>query len=52
MRNLFIWFVWLGLVSFWNFTFPNVHPWEDVFVAVCLSWFTMFLKSDWYRSRI
>ena len=32
-----IWFVWLLLVSIWNFGWPSVPPVADVVVAVILS---------------
>jgi|TARA_B100000768_G_scaffold54572_1_gene53084 hypothetical protein len=31
------WFVWLILVTIWNFGFPDVKPIFDVLVAVALS---------------
>jgi hypothetical protein len=33
------WFLWLILVIFWNFGFPDVKPIFDVLVAVVLSIF-------------
>jgi hypothetical protein len=32
-----IWFIWLILVSIWNFGWPSVPPIADIFVAVALS---------------
>ncbi|MDA8956729.1 hypothetical protein N9H19_03840 [Flavobacteriales bacterium] len=31
------WFIWLILVTIWNFGFPEVKPILDVLVAVALS---------------
>tara|TARA_R110002020_G_scaffold48961_4_gene139859 strand:+ start:212 stop:379 length:168 start_codon:yes stop_codon:yes gene_type:complete len=32
-----VWFIWLLLVSIWNFGWPSVPPIADVLVAVILS---------------
>ena len=32
-----IWFIWLLLVSIWNFGWPSVLPITDILVAVGLS---------------
>jgi len=32
-----VWFIWLILVSIWNFGWPSVPPILDVLVAVSLS---------------
>lgn len=32
-----IWFLWLALVTIWNFGWPSVPPIADVLVAVVLS---------------
>jgi hypothetical protein len=32
-----IFIIWLLLVIGWNYSFPNAIPFDDVFVAVCLS---------------
>ncbi len=34
--------IWLILVILWNYKFPDAIPFEDVFIAVCLS---LFVKS-------
>ena len=34
--------IWLVLVILWNYKFPDAIPFEDVFIAVCLS---LFVKS-------
>jgi len=39
-----IWFVWLILVSIWNFGWPSVPPIADVLVAVILSIITYQYK--------
>jgi hypothetical protein len=31
------WFIWLVLVTLWNFGFPDVKPIYDVLVAIALS---------------
>jgi hypothetical protein len=32
-----IWFIWLLLVSIWNFGWPSVPPIADILVAAALS---------------
>jgi len=32
-----IWIIWLFLVIFWNFSYPEAEPIYDVLVAVILS---------------
>jgi hypothetical protein len=36
--------IWLLLVIGWNYNFPNATPFDDVFVAVCLSLFAKLLE--------
>lgn len=31
------WFIWLVLVTLWNYGFPDVKPIYDILVAVALS---------------
>ena len=40
--NVFI--IWLILVIAWNFGYPEASPFGDVFVAVILALFNLFLK--------
>jgi len=40
--NIFV--IWLILVIAWNFGYPTASPLEDVFVAVILALFNLFLK--------
>tara|TARA_B100000003_G_scaffold146442_1_gene131734 strand:- start:36 stop:239 length:204 start_codon:yes stop_codon:yes gene_type:complete len=40
--NIFV--IWLILVVAWNFGYPEASPFEDVFVAVILALFNLFLK--------
>ena len=40
--NVFV--IWLLLVIAWNFGYPEASPFEDVFVAVILAIFNLFLK--------
>ena len=43
----FIWIFWFVLVVLWNYTYPNAHPWEDVFVTVCLSLLSKYLEKTY-----
>lgn len=40
-----IWFLWLALVTIWNFGWPSVPPIADVLVAVVLSIGVMIIKN-------
>ena len=40
--NVFV--IWFILVIAWNFGYPEASPFEDVFVAVILAIFNLFLK--------
>ena len=40
--NVFV--IWLILVIAWNFGYPEASPLEDVFVAVVLAIFNVFLR--------
>ncbi len=42
--TIVIWVIWFVLVVLWNYTYPNVQPWEDVFVAVCLSLLSKYVE--------
>ena len=47
-----IWFIWLILVSIWNFGWPSVPPIADIFVAVALSILAYQYKNrKMYNSR-
>ncbi len=39
------WLIWLILVIFWNYYFPEATPFQDVIVAVILSIFFSFFKT-------
>ncbi len=43
------WFVWLILVVLWNYGFPQATPFEDVIVAVILSF--LFIIIQMLQSR-
>ena len=43
----FIWIIWFVLVVLWNYTCPNVQPWEDVFVTVCLSLLSRYVEKKY-----
>ena len=45
-----IWVVWFVLIIAWNYTYPNVHTWEDVFVAVVLSLLNKYLESKYEKN--
>jgi len=36
-QQIIIWIIWLFLVIFWNFSYPEAKPIYDVLVAVVLS---------------
>ncbi|MBT3622321.1 hypothetical protein OAV36_01705 [Flavobacteriales bacterium] len=40
-----IWWLWLLLVTIWNFGWPSVPPIADVLVAVVLSIGVMIIKN-------
>ena len=40
-----IWWIWLLLVTIWNFGWPSVPPIADVLVAVVLSIGVMIIKN-------
>tara|TARA_S200000501_G_scaffold43061_1_gene34851 strand:+ start:144 stop:287 length:144 start_codon:yes stop_codon:yes gene_type:complete len=40
--NIFV--IWLVMVIAWNFGYPQASPFEDVIVAIILSFFSTFLK--------
>mgnify|MGYP001203041051 CR=1 FL=1 len=42
--NYKVFSLWLLLVTIWNYKYPNVQPWEDVFVAVVLSLMSKYLE--------
>ena len=42
--KFFQWILWLLLVIFWNFGYPQASPLEDVVVAIFLSLIFIFLK--------
>jgi len=41
-----IFFIWLLFVSIWNYNYPSATPFEDVFIAVCLSLFSKSLERN------
>ena len=40
--NIFV--IWLVMIIAWNFGYPQASPFEDVIVAVILSFFNIWLK--------
>tara|TARA_B110000967_G_scaffold176798_1_gene190480 strand:+ start:330 stop:497 length:168 start_codon:yes stop_codon:yes gene_type:complete len=42
--NIIIWSIWLVLVIFWNFYYPEAKPIYDVLVAVILSLIIILIK--------
>ena len=40
--NIFV--IWLVMIIWWNFGYPQASPLEDVIVAVILSLFNIYLK--------
>ena len=42
--NMNIFVIWLVMVIAWNFGYPQASPFEDVIVAIILSFFSTFLK--------
>tara|TARA_Y100001963_G_scaffold22127_1_gene28881 strand:+ start:2124 stop:2294 length:171 start_codon:yes stop_codon:yes gene_type:complete len=38
-----VWGTWFILVVAWNYIYPDVKWWEDVFVTVCLAAFNRAL---------
>ena len=45
MNNKLIWAIWLSLMIVWNYGVPNALPYEDVFIAICLSYLVKYLES-------
>jgi len=41
-----IWMTWFTLVVVWNYFFPNVMWWEDVFATVCMAAFNRSLMRN------
>ena len=39
-----VFIIWLIGVILWNFGYPSASPFEDVIVAVVLSFISMYLK--------
>jgi hypothetical protein len=44
--EIIIFLIWLGLVITWNYKFPSVSPFEDVFVTICLALFSRSLNKQ------
>jgi hypothetical protein len=36
--------IWLLLLIIWNYSFPDALPYEDVFVAVCLTCLVKYME--------
>ena len=36
--------IWLILNILWNYAYPTAKPWQDVLMAVFLSFFSYFIK--------
>jgi hypothetical protein len=45
MNKKIIWAVWLLLLIIWNYSFPDALPYEDVFIAVCLSCLVNYIEN-------
>jgi hypothetical protein len=45
MNNKIIWIGWLLLIIAWNYGVPRALPYEDVFIAVCLSCLVNYIES-------
>ena len=43
-KEIIIWTIWLVLVIFWNFYYPEAKPIYDVLVAVTLSVIFIVIK--------
>ena len=43
-KKIIVWTVWLILVIFWNFSYPEARPILDVLVAVVLSIIFILIK--------
>jgi len=43
-QEVFIWTIWLVLIIFWNFCYPEAKPIHDVLVAVLLSLIFILIK--------
>ena len=43
------WFIWLILVILWNYGFPEATPFQDVIVAIILSFVLIILKKKYFR---
>jgi hypothetical protein len=55
MIKTIVFSIWILLVLGWNYGVPGATPFEDVFVAICLSLFAGFLekhsKRKWCPKR-
>ena len=49
MIKIINWIIWLALVIFWNYRFPQATPFQDVLVAVFLS--ILFIIIQLLQSR-
>ena len=45
--NYKVFFIWLSLVTLWNFGVPRALPIYDVLSAVILSFFSKYLEKQW-----
>jgi|TARA_B110000259_G_C13890505_1_gene352784 hypothetical protein len=43
-KEFIIWYIWLALVVFWNFYYPEAKPIYDVLVAIVLSLIFILIK--------
>tara|TARA_B100000795_G_C22486579_1_gene318676 strand:- start:180 stop:368 length:189 start_codon:yes stop_codon:yes gene_type:complete len=45
-QEIIIWSIWLVLVIFWNFCYPEAKPFYDVLIAVILSLIFILIKKN------
>ena len=43
-QEIFMWAIWLALVIFWNFFYPEAEPIYDVIIATALSLIFILIK--------
>tara|TARA_B110000240_G_C13209549_1_gene329787 strand:+ start:236 stop:400 length:165 start_codon:yes stop_codon:yes gene_type:complete len=43
-QEIILWLIWLALVVFWNFGYPEAKPIYDILIAVFLSLIFILIK--------
>jgi hypothetical protein len=43
--NILYWVIWVILLTFWNYGYPNAKPISDILVAVILSIVLILIKN-------